>query len=235
MFFAPRHSSHRALSTLRRLMPAVFVITPLSMHIRRQVFFCRETPMPRNTQPKRTSSHRILHVLFFTFRRPLRGTLLPLLLLPRSYVSSSTWIAVLIASSKTSATPLCSLALHSIYVAPIRSATACPCSGVTGVRPCVRRSSMHVRLFRRSDLRPTKTRGVVGQKCRTSGYHCGGQSRYSYGERKSYLVHDVLERVGAIDSKADEKQIRFGVRKRSQTVVLFLPCCIPQRKFNRLS
>jgi len=30
---------------------------------------------------------------------------------------------------------------------------------------------MHVRLVRKSDLRPTRIRGVVGQKWRTSGYH----------------------------------------------------------------
>jgi hypothetical protein len=30
---------------------------------------------------------------------------------------------------------------------------------------------MHVLLERRSDFRPTRTRGVVGQKWRTSGYH----------------------------------------------------------------
>lgn len=75
------------------------------------------------------------------------------------------------ASSKTSATPFCSLAEHSTYLAPMRLATAWPCSGVTGVRPCVRRSSMQARLWRRSDLRPTRIRGVVGQKWRTSGYH----------------------------------------------------------------
>ncbi len=31
---------------------------------------------------------------------------------------------------------------------------------------------MHVRLPRRSDLRPQRMMGVVGQKWRTSGYHC---------------------------------------------------------------
>ena len=30
---------------------------------------------------------------------------------------------------------------------------------------------MQVRLLRRSDFKPTRIRGVVGQKCRTSGYH----------------------------------------------------------------
>jgi hypothetical protein len=32
---------------------------------------------------------------------------------------------------------------------------------------------MQVRLFLRSDLRPQRMMGVVGQKWRTSGYHCG--------------------------------------------------------------
>ena len=31
---------------------------------------------------------------------------------------------------------------------------------------------MQVFLVRRSDLRPTRIMGVVGQKCKTSGYHC---------------------------------------------------------------
>jgi hypothetical protein len=31
---------------------------------------------------------------------------------------------------------------------------------------------MQVRLFLRSDLRPQRMMGVVGQKWRTSGYHC---------------------------------------------------------------
>lgn len=30
---------------------------------------------------------------------------------------------------------------------------------------------MHVRLLRKSDFNPTRMIGVVGQKCRTSGYH----------------------------------------------------------------
>ena len=88
----------------------------------------------------------------------------------RTAISSPT--AVLIAVSKTSSTPRISLLLHSMYLAPILAATAWPCSGVTGVRPCVLKSSMQLRLWRRSDLRPTRMIGVVGQKWRTSGYHC---------------------------------------------------------------
>lgn len=87
-------------------------------------------------------------------------------------VSISCPTAVLTASSKTSSTPRISLLLHSTYTAFMRFATAWPCSGVTGVRPWVLRRSMQARLVRRSDLRPTRIRGVVGQKWRTSGYHC---------------------------------------------------------------
>ena len=75
------------------------------------------------------------------------------------------------AVSKISCTPFISLDEHSMYFAPILVATDLPCCCVTGVRPCVLRSSMHVRLFRRSDLRPQRMIGVVGQKWRTSGYH----------------------------------------------------------------
>ena len=78
---------------------------------------------------------------------------------------------MLIASSKTSSTPVMSLLLHSMYMAFIRLATACPCSGVTGVSPCVLKTSIHVRFVRRSVLSPTRMMGVVGQKWRTSGYH----------------------------------------------------------------
>ena len=87
-------------------------------------------------------------------------------------VSISCPTAVLTASSKTSSTPRISLLLHSTYMAFMRFATAWPCSGVTGVRPWVLRRSMQARLVRRSDLSPTRMRGVVGQKWRTSGYHC---------------------------------------------------------------
>lgn len=75
------------------------------------------------------------------------------------------------AVSNISCTPVISLDEHSMYLAPIFWATDLPCCCVTGVRPCVLRSSMQVRLFRRSDLRPQRMMGVVGQKWRTSGYH----------------------------------------------------------------
>lgn len=118
--------------------------------------------------------HKIRHVLFLAFFPPFRlppPPVPPLIVLLSSYELSSASITIFTASSKTWSTPCISLLLHSTYVAPIRFATAWPCSGVTGVRPWVLRRSMHVRLVRRSDFRPTRMRGVVGQKWRTSGYH----------------------------------------------------------------
>ena len=88
-----------------------------------------------------------------------------------SFISISLPTAVLTASSKISCTPSISLLEHSKYMAPICWATVLPCSCVTGVKPCVLSMSIQARLWRRSDLSPTRTRGVVGQKWSTSGYH----------------------------------------------------------------
>ena len=81
--------------------------------------------------------HRILHRVFLIFlppAPPLADRPAPWLLCHR-WISCSRPTAVLTASSKTSSTPFISLLLHSTYIAPIRFATAWPCSGVTGVRP----------------------------------------------------------------------------------------------------
>ena len=86
-------------------------------------------------------------------------------------ISSRPRTAVSSAVSKISCTPLISFDEHSMYIAPIFSATARPCCCVTGVRPCVLSSSIQVRFVRRSDFRPQRIMGVVGQKWRTSGYH----------------------------------------------------------------
>ena len=111
---------------------------------------------------------------------------------------------VFIAWVKISSTPVISLLLHSIYFAPIFRATAMPCSWVTGVKPWVLSRSMHVLFVRRSDLRPTRMRGVYGQKWRTSGYHCTCQLSRSYESVNHYLIHYVFEWVWAVDREADE-------------------------------
>lgn len=134
-----------------------------------------EKAIPQDQEPV----YKILQFRFLSFfpGRPPLGCLVLLLLLGCCVFQpcSSIDTAMSTALANTSSTPRISLLLHSTYVAPIRCATALPCSGVMGVSPWVLRSSMHVRLVRRSDFRPTRMMGVVGQKCRTSGYHCDGR------------------------------------------------------------
>lgn len=103
--------------------------------------------------------------------------------------------AVSIAVSNISCTPVISFDEHSMYMALIFLATSAPCALVTGVRPCVLRSSIHVRLLRRSDLRPQRIMGVVGQKWRTSGYHCGCVRDEVIVEdwHMSYLIKHVFQ------------------------------------------
>ena len=43
----------------------------------------------------------------------------------------------------------------------------------------------------------------------------------------TYLVEDIVKRVGTIDSKADKDEVCLWVRKRSETVVLLLSSGIP--------
>jgi len=117
-------------------------------------------------------AQRMLHILLFFFRAGMAVPGLDELELEVGSAATSWPRTVMsMAVSKISCTPFISLEEHSMYLAPILVATDLPCCCVTGVRPCVFRSSMHVRLCRRSDLRPQRMMGVVGQKWRTSGYH----------------------------------------------------------------
>jgi hypothetical protein len=74
-------------------------------------------------------------------------------------------------------------------------------------------------------------RGVVGQKWRTSGYHWR-RVLANLSERRAvpatYLVHNVLEGVGAVDGKADKEEIGFWIGKWSKTVVFLLAGGIPE-------
>ena len=72
---------------------------------------------------------------------------------------------------------------------------------------------MQVLLVRRSDFRPQRMIGVVGQKWRTSGYHYGCVSGvYLMENVKMYLVEDVLERVGTVDGEAYEEEVCLWIR-----------------------
>lgn len=55
------------------------------------------------------------------------------------------------------------------------------------------------------------------------------------GGGKKYLVHYVLEGVWAVDGEADEEEVGLGVGERTQTVVFFLPCGIPESELNCLA
>jgi len=46
------------------------------------------------------------------------------------------------------------------------------------------------------------------------------------------LFLDVVERVGTVDSEADEDDVGIRVGQGSETVVVFLPCGIPQGKLD---
>lgn len=50
-----------------------------------------------------------------------------------------------------------------------------------------------------------------------------------------YLVHDIVKGVWTVDGEANEYQVGLRVGEWSQTVVLFLPCSIPQGEFDCLA
>ena len=65
---------------------------------------------------------------------------------------------------------------------------------------------MQVRFVRRSDLRPQRMMGVVGQKWRTSGYHCDVlEWIIKPGIWETHLVEDVLKRVRTVNGEAHEE------------------------------
>lgn len=47
------------------------------------------------------------------------------------------------------------------------------------------------------------------------------------GAPPTYLIHDIVQRVGAVDGEAHKDEIGFGVRQRTETVVLFLAGGVP--------
>lgn len=159
-----KKNSKNVLPTDSNILPLLpGVVTPFSKSLFLVGVFGGERP--RDTVSRKqeaTQVHRILQLRFFFL---LLGTPLPLLAICRSALRfSSSPTATVIARLKMSSTPVISLLLHSMYEAPILEATCLPCSVVTGVRPWLRRSSIQFFLCRRSDFRPSKMIGVVGQK-----------------------------------------------------------------------
>jgi hypothetical protein len=53
--------------------------------------------------------------------------------------------------------------------------------------------------------------------------------------RDSYLLLDVVERIGRIDGKANQNNVRVGVRERAETVVILLASGIPEGELDVLA
>jgi hypothetical protein len=51
----------------------------------------------------------------------------------------------------------------------------------------------------------------------------------------SYLLLDVLKRIGGVDGETDKDNVRVGVRERTETVVILLTSSIPQGELDVLS
>ena len=105
------------------------------------------------------------------------------------------------------------------------------CSGVTGFWDVLCSSSIVFWSKRRSFLQPTRIMGRPWQKCSTSEIHCYAVSQPIMCPRAvhlSYLLLDVVKRVGRVDGEADQDNVRVGVGERAETVVIFLASSIPE-------
>ncbi len=52
---------------------------------------------------------------------------------------------------------------------------------------------------------------------------------------ESYLLLDVVERVGRVDRKADQDDVRVGVGQRAQPVIILLASRIPKGQLDVLA
>ena len=53
--------------------------------------------------------------------------------------------------------------------------------------------------------------------------------------RGTHLVLDVRETDGKVDGEYDEDDVAFWVAQRSQSIVLLLPCRVPERDLDNLA
>jgi hypothetical protein len=90
---------------------------------------------------------------------------------------------------------------------------------------------------RKSFLQPTRMMGKPWQKWRTSEIHCGTVSSRSnvFRARGPYLLLHVVERVGGINSEANQNNVRVGVWKGTEAVVIFLAGGIPESELDVLA
>jgi hypothetical protein len=47
-----------------------------------------------------------------------------------------------------------------------------------------------------------------------------------------YLVHDIFERIWTVDGETNENEVGLRVRKWAESIVLFLPSCVPESEFD---
>lgn len=50
--------------------------------------------------------------------------------------------------------------------------------------------------------------------------------------QKTHLFLDIIERVGRVNRKADQNDVRIRVGERAQAVIVFLTCRIPKSEFD---
>jgi hypothetical protein len=89
----------------------------------------------------------------------------------------------------------------------------------------------------RSFLHPTRMIGRPAQKCMTSAIHCNKEpclvgSTTVGGTITTNLFLDVVERIGGVNGETDQNNMGVRVGKRSETIVVFLACGIPQGQLN---
>jgi hypothetical protein len=53
--------------------------------------------------------------------------------------------------------------------------------------------------------------------------------------RDSYLLLNVVERIGRVDGKANQDNVRIGVGERAETVVILLAGSIPEGELDVLA
>jgi len=59
--------------------------------------------------------------------------------------------------------------------------------------------------------------------------------RWRIGWHGAYLVHDIFQRIRAVDGEAYEEEIGLGVRKWSQSVIFFLSGSVPEGELDCLA
>jgi hypothetical protein len=90
----------------------------------------------------------------------------------------------------------------------------------------------------RSFLHATRMIGSPGQKCITSEIHYERRQHHLFiynKKRQPYLLLDVIQRIRGVNRKADEDDMRVGVRQGTESVVVLLSGRIPESELDVLT